>query len=76
MSPRTGQDYKLSDKEEQREQGESDKQSGSLRPGAAHSGLTPQSILNINDVVCPEVDQKHLFKTQEASRPSPTTGSP
>lgn len=72
MSLRTVQDYKLSDKEEQ---GEPDKQIGSLRLGTVQSSWTSKSILHFNDVVCPGVDQRHLFESQEASWPSPTTRS-
>lgn len=72
MSLRTGQDYKLFDKEEQ---GEPDKQIGSLRLGTVQSSRTSKSILHFNDVVCPGVDKRHLFESQEASWPSPTTRS-
>lgn len=65
VSQDTGQDFKLSDKAEQ---GEADKQIGSLQGGTVRSNWTYKSILHINNVVCPGgVGQKHLFENQEAS---------
>lgn len=49
---------------------------------SGHFGSAPsrtaefqKSVLHINDVVCPGVDQRHLFESQEASWPLPTLNS-
>lgn len=64
VSQETGQDYKLSDKAEQRE----------LISKAGHFGSAPcgvtellKSVLHINDAVCVlGAGQKHLFESQES----------